>query len=323
MAKIQLMNIGELQGMDHEQTDWLVDGLLPAVGTSIIGAAPKTGKSVFARQLCASVQLGWDFLGRTVSAGKSAYVATQDSPSIIRGHFLTMGCTLENAPLIAHEPALDRASALGDLDETLTANSDLNLVVIDMLSDFIPVADQNDYKAAREAFAGLAVLAQKHKIHIAALHHTKKAAVDNAVHSIIGSTAITGSFDQVICLSVDSRQRRYLQTAQRIGRSVATTALNWDDDRAVMTLGKTADELKAENRQETDKRITADILNHLTQTPESTRDDIFANVVGDQRGKFQCLKSLRENGHIVQSGTGRGGDPYKFSVAELPCEACA
>jgi hypothetical protein len=324
MTKIKLMNIGELQGMEFEKTDWLVDGLLPAVGTSIIGAAPKSGKSVFARQLCASVQLGWDFVGRQVTKGKTVYISTQDAPSIIKGHFLTMGCTTEDAPQIAHEPALNRENALEDLDETLTENSGVSLVVIDMLSDFIRVADHNDYREARQAYAGFADLAQKHRLHIAVLAHTKKVAVENPVHAIIGSTAIPGSFDQVICMSIDSRQRRYLQTAQRVGRSIPTTALNWDEERAVMSLGKTTDELKAENRRETDTRITADIVSYLTQAPESTRDDIFINVVGDQSAKYRSFKSLRENGLILQSGTGRSGDPYRFSLStDLPREACA
>lgn len=52
----------ELLQMPSDSTQWLVEGLLPAVGTSLIGAPPKCGKSVFTRQLCAFVQMAIHFL---------------------------------------------------------------------------------------------------------------------------------------------------------------------------------------------------------------------------------------------------------------------
>lgn len=59
---------------EPEEVDWLVDGLLADTGWTLFYAAPGTGKSTFALQLCDALREGKDFLGRSVKQCDFVYV---------------------------------------------------------------------------------------------------------------------------------------------------------------------------------------------------------------------------------------------------------
>lgn len=71
----------------EEQTKWLVDGLLPTGGFSIVVAKPKVGKSTLARGLALNIATGELFLGKEVSKGVVIYLALEEKRSEIKKHF--------------------------------------------------------------------------------------------------------------------------------------------------------------------------------------------------------------------------------------------
>lgn len=59
---------------EEESIDWLIAGLLPNVGWTMLVGEKGVGKTTFALQMCKSLQEGTDFLGREVIKTKILYV---------------------------------------------------------------------------------------------------------------------------------------------------------------------------------------------------------------------------------------------------------
>ncbi len=308
----------ELFQIPPDSTKWLVQGLLPAVGTSIVGASPKCGKSVLTRQLAAFVSMGLPFLGREVEQVKALYVSTQERTGPIVEHFRALGCTADTLPMVIANDSerIDPRTTMDRLDATVRDHPDIGLIVLDMVSGVLPLKDSNDYVEMSQKFVRLQESANRHKLHICATTHTKKAQTDNPVHSIIGSSAIAGAVDQLLCLSTDSRQQRYITTMQRYGESLPQIQMNWDSEKQAMYLGQNADEARAEQRKATEDRITQDMLVWVTMNPGRTRDEIMNAVKGDVSAKRKAFDLTKSAGHFVQAGTGQKGSPYTYTISD-------
>jgi hypothetical protein len=314
----KILNSEELSSMSLEKINWLVEGLLPAIGTSIIGAPPKSGKSTLARQLCVVAHNGHPFLGRESVKGNALYFSTQESPKNIVSHFNVMGYdSPEMIPPVISERQPDRQRSLDLLDNTLEANPGFKLVVIDMIIDFLPVSDANDYEEVRKVFAGIAALAEKHRLHIAVTHHSKKVKQENSVHDLLGSTAMAGAVDQVIMISVDRQKNRYITTSQRYGKDIEERVINWKDDRMMMFLGKAASEIAQEQKDAAKQRVEQAVLTYVVNNPDCSRDDVLAGVTGDASTKLDALKLLEQTGMIQKAGTGKRGDRLYFRETQL------
>lgn len=306
----------ELFQMPADSTEWLVQGLIPAVGTSLIGAPPKAGKSCFTRQLCAFVQMGLPFLGRDVKQAKTLYFSTQERCWPIAEHFRSLGCTEETMPDLIAGEKFDQREALERLAQTVAGVSGLKLVVVDMIGDFLPLKDSNDYQETTRKFAPLRQLAEQYSIHLCVTTHTKKAQTDNPVHAVIGSQAIAGAVDQVVILNNDSRQQRTITTIQRYGESIPLTLLNWATDRRAMFLGKNADEARADQKKDTVDRITRELMVYITGNPGCTKEEVLGAVRGDATAKRKALSTLMSEGYLVRSGSGQKGDPYVYTMSD-------
>jgi RecA-family ATPase len=313
----------KIRQMPPDTTRWLVHNLLPAIGTSIVGAPPKAGKSVFTRQLCAFVSMGLPFLDRDVQRGKTLYFSTQERAWPIYEHFVSLGCTADTMPFVVAGERFNPIEALKKLVATLKDYPGIKLIVLDMIADFLPVKDTNDYGEMGKAFSPLHMLAEEHSLHICATHHTKKAQTENPVHAFIGSSAITGAVDQLICLNTDSRQQRSIVTAQRQGESMPLTLLNWDATKRAMYLGQSAEEVRASEVKETRDRISIDMMTWISTYPGHKRDVILDAVRGDTSTKRAIFNELEREGHLLKYGTGQKGDPYTYRDSDFSDAAAA
>lgn len=308
----------EIDQMVIKPTQWLVHELLPLVGTSMVGAPPKCGKSVFTRQLCAFVERGEPFLEREVRQGRTLYVSTQEPVEEIVSHFRALGCAGQHMPAIVSllSERIDAMSALAGVEATVDGISDLRLLVLDMVVDVLPMRDANEYGEMNQAFAPLRRLAENRKIHICVTHHSKKSQVESAVHAMLGSSAISGGVDQVIRLTEDARFQRYIDTSQRRGPSLPRTLLTWNPELQAMYLGPSLEEERQEQRLTTEDRIDAALYTYVRDHPCKTRSEILAAVTGKEVLKRKRLNWLLNEDYFSRSGGGEKGDPYTFKVSE-------
>ena len=95
--------VSELLAEPDERVSWIVDGLLPSGGLSLLAGKPKAGKSTLARCLALSVARGLPVIGRDTVAGPVIYVALEDKRSEVKKHLREMGAGREAFRLMLAE----------------------------------------------------------------------------------------------------------------------------------------------------------------------------------------------------------------------------
>lgn len=88
-----LVTLRQLMDEPAADTQWLVEGLLPTGGFSLMSAKIKVGKSTLARQAALAVARGEPFLGRTTTQGPVIYVAMEEKRDQVPRHFRDMAAS--------------------------------------------------------------------------------------------------------------------------------------------------------------------------------------------------------------------------------------
>ena len=224
----------EMEQMKMAPTQWLIDGLLPEVGTSLISAGPKTGKGTLTRQMAIAIAEGKLFLDRETKRGTVLYCSRQEK----LGELITLFRKANNGKIpdvmISPVEALQMGNqtpldAIRQLVKEATRKNNgkrIRLVCLDMLTSWFKMSDSNQYSETFDVLEPLQSLAVELDLHICVIHHANKSATPEVldVRSVMGSGAIAGSVDQVILLSNDPcTNRRVIATVQRTGESYGST----------------------------------------------------------------------------------------------------
>jgi len=205
----EILSCRELVEKEITEPRWLVQGLLPE-GLSLLVAKPKTGKSWLCQDLALSVAQGTSALSHfQTNQATSLNLCLEDNHRRMKKRLTRM---LGDSPppethLIACEwPAFDRGG-LELLHKTLDDNPDIKLVTIDTWGRFRPRRGRTDdvYSSDYADLQPLHSLATLFQIAILLVHHSRKETSDDAVDSILGSTALSGAADSLLILKRKSR----------------------------------------------------------------------------------------------------------------------
>ena len=223
------MTAGELETAQDGALDWLVDGLLPAGGTSLLLGTPKSGKSTMARVLASKVAAGMPWYARKVKAGAVVYVALDERRATVREHVweLVRFCpgpaadTMRERLRVAFGPRPDHPAAalaamLSGIDPAPV------LVVVDTLMKGFPFEDANDYGLTGESMAAVTDLAHGSGAHVMLVHHARKDSGDLTT-AALGSTRLAADVDVLIGLRTDTNDKRR-RLASFIGRDGVSEA---------------------------------------------------------------------------------------------------
>ena len=310
---LRLLTLRELFDMPDEKIPFVVEGLLPTSGSSIVHAKPKIGKSTLARQLALAVSRGEPFLGRHTCQGPVLYIALEEKEDEVKLHFRALGSDgSEPIFLIADvEPS--------KLENVLRIVDDIEpvLVIVDTLAKFLRINKINDYGPVNDSLRWMHEAARKSGAHFLAVHHAKKTAGDDPMDSLIGSTAFAGGVDTVIGLSI-GRGTRVIQTNQRYGTSLEETALHFDPVSRFMSLGTTTREEEGEQKRIAKENLTNAIVEFVELHPGCREPEISAGVTGKGESKKSALRELLLS-KLRREGSGRAGDPFLY-FADIPVE---
>lgn len=188
--------IGDLLQSTDQEEDWLVDGLLLRGGISLLAGIPKIGKTTLIRQLERCVLRGEKFLNRKTKKGDIIHYSFDEKARTAKRHYNTLGLTKDDQMVLHFGSA-------GNLEYKKEFAEDVerfkpSLVVIDTLFDMVSVQDVNSYGPIKRELAFFSSLAEKTNTHIMFIHHQNKPNQNynsGTGHTVLGSTAITGSMD--------------------------------------------------------------------------------------------------------------------------------
>jgi hypothetical protein len=206
---------------------YIVDGLLPSGSWSTLSAKPKQGKTSLSRYLSVCIAKGLPFLGRDTQRGEVLLLSLEDPLQHVDiclgalGYDPRHDCRIHIATKLS--PRIEESIAA--IEDTVSANKDIRLIVVDTLPKLLRSDDLNDYSKTLPNAEKISGLARRNPhLHLMCIGHSKKAKTDDPHDSSIGTTLLRGEPDTTIALHEEKGHR--LITAQtRVGRSIPDTIL--------------------------------------------------------------------------------------------------
>jgi hypothetical protein len=256
----------------------IIKGILP-VGCTLLAAKPKIGKSWIGLQTVIAVAAGGVALSQKLTKGEAIYLALEDNERRLKKR-LEKICPndVPDGLMFFTKWARSDEGGFEDLDEWLTDNPKIKLVVIDTLQKWRKPATGRDniFNADYEALQNLTGLADKHGVAILVIHHTRKGSSEDPLDEISGSMGLSAAADNALVLRRERGQADAV--LHRLGRDFDDDrpyALQFDATTAIWTvLGYAEDYENNENQVE--------IINLLKQQPLGLKPV----EIGEELGAF-------------------------------------
>ena len=291
---LPVLSLAELYAEPDAEVDWLVEGLLPADGISLLVAPPKVGKSTLARCLAVAVADGrGQWLGRTTKAGTVLHLALEERRATVREHYRSLDAPGNGIYALvgtAPEPA-DRLRLLRATVQALRPA----LTLIDPLFRWARIEDGNDYATTMAALEPFIALARTECTHVMLVHHARKGGGDYGTEAL-GSTGLAASVDTFLSLS-RNESSRILYAFGRDGVEVEKTVLSMDANGWVTAAG---------TKHQADVRdVKQEVLDFVGESPEPVTGREVRDAI--ERGQAivrEALNNLVADGDIVRTGSG-------------------
>ena len=294
------LSTAELQASAAQNADWLVDEMIPAGGTALFVGRPKAGKTTMARNLVVAVAEGVRWLDRECKQGPALYAAFEGSRRAVAAHAEAMKAGDAPCRWYVGPPPVDPIPWL----HAAIVEHEARLAVIDPLFRFLGTQDANDYAEATRITQPIIDLAAETGCSIVLLHHSRKGGGELGDEAL-GSTGLFGAVDTLISLKRDG-DRRTFYTVQREGEDAEETDLRMDESRQWIFPGPTKREAAQDAMREA-------VLSYVQEADNPTVEDILKNVEGRPGPIRAAINHLVEGGMIHRNGTGRKGNPFRFS----------
>ncbi len=299
----RLTALGDLLDEPEEDIAWLVQGMLPSGGVSLLGAKPKVGKSTTARCLALAVARGEPFLGRETAQGPVVYLALEEKRAEIAKHFRRQGAS-GGDPVYVHvgvapERALEALAAAIELHKPA-------LVIVDPLLKLVRVRDANDYAEVTRALEPVIELARQSGCHILLIHHLAKGERTGG-DAILGSTALFGAVDTALLMRRHQDGTRTIETIQRYGDDLPESVIVLDEQTGTVTLAGTV----AERKQAEAEAAILEAVKDAALTEPEIREATQMQATLCAR----AIRSLVDRGVLSRSGSGKRGDPYRYTAS--------
>lgn len=207
----------------------LIDGIITP-GLNILAAPRKKGKSWLALDMALSVAGKNDFWGRKTEHGKVLFFALEDHKNRMKQRIDTI-LDDDDAPedlIISYSAGATGNIFYKDLDAFLKENTDIKLVIIDVLQKIRPdkKSGQTEYAHDYDDIGKLKDIALKHNISLLVVTHTRKTRDPfDKLNEISGGTGVTAAADTILMIS-NRKPNEKENTLSIIGRDVPETELS-------------------------------------------------------------------------------------------------
>lgn len=294
---------------------WTVENILPE-GAAVLAGKPKSRKSWGALGVAVAAALGEKAFGKLETrAGRVLYLDLESNQRRMRGRLFSMVGhkmrDLANLHIYTDWPRADEG--LAALEEWMVAHPDTVLIVVDVLADFRRPKDpkEDPYIYDRETVKPINAFAERHRITVLLIHHTRKMKADDVFDEISGSTGLPSAVATMWVLGRAPNGEDGMVLAMR-GRDLINDeplALEWDDyANSFVVTGSAADaSMSAERRS---------VLATLSDDAEWTPKEIAAELGRSVGSVKQFLRALLAEGLIQKVGHGRYAQvPKRTTVA--------
>lgn len=193
-------SVADLNPGEFSKFEWLVEGLIPAEGTTMLVSDPKTGKSWLSLLLGACVASDERFLGRETKHGLAFYLDIEGNDRRTYRRFEAMGRERprklevyyrDDVPTLSNGLLEMLQDAYDDADEKPV------LIIIDMYELVADMGERwmNAYDIGNENMNRINRFAERNHLAVLCCHHTKKEnprGNNDVFQSFIGGQSIYG-----------------------------------------------------------------------------------------------------------------------------------
>ncbi|MCI9146220.1 MAG: AAA family ATPase [Eubacterium sp.] len=192
-----------LMDMQFSKSRFCIQSLLPQ-GVSILGGAPKIGKSWMVLDWCVKVAKGESVWNLPTEKGTVLYLCLEDSLARIQDR---LNCITDEVPsnlYVATKSESIETGLIQQIQNFIITHTDTTLIVIDtfqMIRNNSELSYANDYNEIGK----LKQYADEMSISILLVHHLRKQGDNDPLNKLSGTTAISGAVDAVFVLDKDKR----------------------------------------------------------------------------------------------------------------------
>jgi hypothetical protein len=196
--RFRLMTAAEILATEAQPIPWVWDLFLPRGALALLVAFMKVGKSTFIYALAIAVARGISFLRFPTQQGAVLIFALEEHPRDVRRHLEQFGmCTKD--PIYVVTGQLHNNPELLEEVERFIVEKQITLVIIDTLTQFWAVADENSNAEVIREVSPLLDLARQTDAAVLLVHHERKSGGDEG-RGIRGGSALFALVDQAFLL---------------------------------------------------------------------------------------------------------------------------
>ena len=296
-----------------EQPGWIIEDFIPC-GLTLLAGDPKIGKSWLVLDLALHVAQGEPFWGFAATKGTVLFLSLEDTFSRIQ----------ERLQKITDEAGYDlycvtSAEHIGtglveQIEAFAAEHKDLAMVIIDTFQTVRTPSSQSIYAADYDDMGVLKKLADRYRIALIAVHHTRKLGDGDVFNTISGSNGLMGCADETIVLKKKNRGCSSA-TLTLTGRDVKDQEfkLQFRNCRWELVEKTTEEEFEARAIPQSIHAVLSFMLDGIAEIWEGTASDltslidcpdIKANILAKYLNEHSQF--LRQNGVYFNRKTVRG-----------------
>ena len=199
VTELEAFSSRELRDMALQPRDYLVEGLLPREGLTLLAAPAKTGKSWLVLQLASALVRQQPFLGRATHKTRVLYLSLEDNPLRLRERSRVMDClSSPDLYFCTRSELLGRGFEEG-VDSFLQRQQGIGLVIVDTLQKIREVGRESpSYGADYRTMDLLKELSERYHLAVLLVHHTnKKEEAADSMNMVSGTMGIIGGVDGI------------------------------------------------------------------------------------------------------------------------------
>jgi len=286
-----------------EEVDWVMDEYLPCEGLVLLAGKPKEGKTTLAYELAVKVALGLPFLGRNTQQSSVLILALEEHAREVKMRLRNLGAT-ELATVYVHVGPLEPTATVMNTIKTFTKDHEVKLILMDTLSAFWRIENENDAAEMTKVVKPLLQLARESGACVLLIHHARKSEGQYG-DEIRGSGALFAAVDVALVMKRHEVQtQRLLQAQSRYPETPSEVVIELRDH-GYEAIGDPAKVGK-------DARL-AKLIASLSDQPEEA--DVLAKRAGvSRREGYRLLRLLVEDERAQQDGKGVKGNPFRFAT---------
>ena len=295
---LHTLTMTELFQTAYKSRPPVAEGLLYA-GAYILAGAPKIGKSFLVAQIAYHVSTGQDLWGYKVHQGTVLYLALEDDFQRIQSRMFMMYGVNDTDRLHFATAAGKIGNGLDEqLENFVREHPDTRLIIIDTMQKIREVGGEAySYASDYEIIGKLKQFADKHRICILTVHHTRKQPAGDSFEMISGTTGLLGCADG--SLLMQKKKRTALEaTIDVVGRDQQDQILylKKDADTQIWNLEKVENELHREPPDHVldavSSLVSAD-QSVWTGSPSELADTVHVGMAANALSKYLNVKSGR------------------------------